>query len=137
MLLALLIGEIIGLNSFVFRRVTVTMHLPSYSPLFLALLTLGIVGVVLRREEVGWSALTTLLIGLCTGYVASVLSYVLAPVLGGGFSTSMYMNAITFGGIAQYAMLAILLPFTLLGWLYGGLSAALACLVCHSFQRSS
>lgn len=122
----LAIGELVGLNSWLLRRVTWTWNIPGYRIAFPIVLTLGSFAVFWFVRRGRWKSLAAISLGLAVGYLAGVVSYLLAPWIG-GLTIAKYLEAASFGGLGFLAI-ALTLPVVLLGWLYGGLVVAMGLL---------
>ena len=120
-LVTFLMGNLLGLNSWLNHRIHRTWNIPGYGVLFSVLLVTGAVGVLMLSRRRRWNMLSVMALGVAVGYLSGVISYLLAPLIFGSVSLSEYKAAAAFGSILGFVGLALLIPAVLLSWLYGGL----------------
>jgi hypothetical protein len=128
-LVAYVIGSAVGLNGWVLTRLQRTWFLPGYQVLFPVFLTLCVLTVLVWSQRARWRLLPTVLLGMAMGELAGILSYLLSPFVGRGFSLADYLKAVTpldrFIGVRG---LSVAISSILLAWLYGGLVTAIGLL---------
>jgi len=134
-LVTFLMGNLLGLNSWLNHRIHHTWNLPGYRELFSVLLITGAVGILVWGGRRSWGMLSIVTLGIAVGYIAGVISYVLAPLVVGSLTMSEYTAAASFGGILGFVGLALLIPAVLLSWLYGGLVLTFSVLAKRLLQR--
>ena len=131
-LVTFVISALLGLNSWVSDRLHRSWFLPGYETLFPVLLVVSVFGLLLWSRRANWSPLTTLILGMITGEVAGVVSYLLHPFIGRGYTLSHYLETfLSPERIAAVGVVSVVIPVVLFAWLYGGLMTGLALLGYH------
>jgi len=128
-LIAYVIGSALGLNGWIFTRLQRTWFLPGYEVLFPVLLTLGVIVALVWGQRARWRPLPTVALGMAMGQLAGILSYLLSPFVGRGFSIEDYLKAVSsLDRLIGICGMAVAISSVLLAWLYGGLVTAIGLL---------
>ena len=131
----LVAAGLFGLNEWVLDRTQRTWSIPAYEVVFPVLLVVATIGILAWNSRASFSVIQIIILGMCVGYLAGVLSYLVAPVVSGEFTLREHAQAVGFGGVVGYCGLALSIPVLLLGWLYGGLSTVVALFLNRLLQR--